>query len=225
MASIALLSFSLQSRNNSRRISFIAQNTNTISALEHYFHSKFGCNGLTQQRQGKNNLIESKVTAQKLEPILPATSPFAARLPNFHHRRFFRTKQSLGQHFLQDETTIQKIVEAFRDDASASSDSTNMVPRQRQKGEQSGNPIVEIGPGLGALTGPLLETFGTEKLQCIEIDGRAVELLEESFPNLRVLKQDVLQTDYEELANETGGPLNVVGNVSVFFFSQHPNVM
>lgn len=77
-----------------------------------------------------------------------------------------------------------------------------------------------MGPGPGALTGTLVELFGQDTLRCIEIDIRAVEMLHDQFPDLRVSLQDVLQVDYPSMANEEGGPLSVIGNLPYYITSQ-----
>ena len=131
----------------------------------------------------------------------------------------FRPKQSLGQNFLRDGNTVMKIVRAFGKDASETiklkADGKTMI-----EGEVPGIRLVELGPGPGALTDPLVETFGTDVLQCIEIDPRSVEMLGERHPNLRVRYEDVLQTDYPELAEDEGGPLSVIGNLPYYITSQ-----
>ena len=131
----------------------------------------------------------------------------------------FRPKQSLGQNFLRDGNTVMKIVRAFGKDASETikrrADGETMI-----EGEVPGIRLVELGPGPGALTDPLVQTFGTDVLQCIEIDPRSVEMLSERHPNLRVRYEDVLQTDYPQLAEDEGGPLSVIGNLPYYITSQ-----
>ena len=117
----------------------------------------------------------------------------------------YKPKQSLGQNFLRDGNTVAKIIRAFHDDA------TRDRPIQK---------IVELGPGAGALTDKLVETYGTDALQCIEIDDRSVELLTDKHRGLRVRHEDVLQTDYPSLANEEGQPLVVIGNLPYYITSQ-----
>jgi 16S rRNA (adenine1518-N6/adenine1519-N6)-dimethyltransferase len=120
----------------------------------------------------------------------------------------FRPKQSLGQNFLQDGNTVRRIVTAFASD----------IDQTRIEGESI--RAVELGPGAGAITGNLVETFGLDDLQCIEIDPRAVELLGKSQPGLRVTHMDVLQVDYDQMAKGEGGPLFVVGNLPYYITSQ-----
>ena len=100
-----------------------------------------------------------------------------------------KTRKRFGQHFLHDPGVLKRIVEAI---APAESDS-----------------IVEIGPGEGALTRPLLERIG--HLTVIEIDrDLAARLTEEFSPSrLTVVCADVLEFDFSTLALG----LRIVGNL------------
>jgi 16S rRNA (adenine1518-N6/adenine1519-N6)-dimethyltransferase len=100
-------------------------------------------------------------------------------------------KKSLGQHFLRDPNTIRKIADALEAPAEAA--------------------VVEIGPGMGALTGELARRF--ENLLAIEVDQRAVEYLAESLPEVEVRHQDILEIDWAQLAAEKGEDLWVIGNL------------
>lgn len=106
-------------------------------------------------------------------------------------------KQSLGQHFLIDPNMVRKIVASLRAPADA--------------------PVVEIGPGTGALTGELLERY--PRLTAIEIDERAVELLRTEFPNLDVRQADVLEFDWAEFAHGQETSLFVIGNLPYYVTS------
>jgi 16S rRNA (adenine1518-N6/adenine1519-N6)-dimethyltransferase len=108
-----------------------------------------------------------------------------------------RPKKRLGQHFLTDANVIGKIVDAV--------------------GAPPGAPVVEIGPGEGALTGPLLARY--PGLTAVEVDPEAVAHLRARFPALRVLHADVLDLDWAALAAEAGGPLWVVGNLPYYITS------
>ena len=72
-----------------------------------------------------------------------------------------------------------------------------------------GDNLVEIGPGLGALTGPLLEKLG--RLHVVEIDRDLIARLRATFPPacLTIHEGDALQFDFAEL----GTDLRVVGNL------------
>jgi len=101
-------------------------------------------------------------------------------------------RKRLGQHFLHDPIIIAKIVAAI-------------APRQDDL-------IVEIGPGLGAITQPLL--LRVENLHAVEIDDRlatAVGSLEGAH-KLHVHRADALRFDFSRIA-EDGRPLRIVGNL------------
>ena len=100
-------------------------------------------------------------------------------------------RKRFGQHFLTDTFVIEQIVSAIAPIA----------------GEQ----MVEIGPGLAALTQPLVERLG--KLTVIELD-RDLVLRLQAHPQLNVIASDVLRVDFTELAKTLETPkLRVVGNL------------
>jgi 16S rRNA (adenine1518-N6/adenine1519-N6)-dimethyltransferase len=100
-------------------------------------------------------------------------------------------RKRFGQHFLADRAIIDAIVSAI--------------------GPQPGQPVVEIGPGLAALTQPLVERLG--QLTVIELDRDLAARLR-GHPQLRVVESDVLKVDFTALAREAGVPrLRVVGNL------------
>jgi len=121
----------------------------------------------------------------------------------------FRPKQSLGQNFLQDQNTIDRFVAAFHKDACLS------TVEQPLK-------IVELGPGPGALTNVLYHKYPTKDITCIEIDPRAITMLETQFPNLQVTHADVLMVDYPSLSRSLPGdkPIAVIGNLPYYITSQ-----
>lgn len=108
-----------------------------------------------------------------------------------------KTRKSLGQHFLNDEITINKIVKG--------------IPARSQ------DRVVEIGPGAGALTGMLVEKF--EDLIAVEIDRRMVQHLEEKYPSLRVFEEDILKCDWNILLDREE-PVHIVGNLPYYITSQ-----
>lgn len=100
-------------------------------------------------------------------------------------------RKRFGQHFLSDHGIIDAIVAAIA--------------------PQPGDPMVEIGPGLAALTQPLVERLG--HLTVIELD-RDLALRLREHPQLRVIESDVLKVDFRALAATLGVPrLRVVGNL------------
>jgi 16S rRNA (adenine1518-N6/adenine1519-N6)-dimethyltransferase len=98
-------------------------------------------------------------------------------------------RKRFGQHFLVDQHYIRRIIEAI--------------------GPQRQDRIVEIGPGLGALTTPLLEKI--DHLDVVEIDRDIVAQLNATYPKARltVHAADALQFDFDSI----GETLRVVGNL------------
>ncbi len=109
-----------------------------------------------------------------------------------------RPKKYLGQHFLTDIPTAMRIADGL--------------------GGLDGGLVLEVGPGMGVLTGRLLERFG-ERLWVIEIDEESVVYLADKFPELipRILSEDFLQFDLKRI---TGGPISVIGNFPYNISSQ-----
>jgi 16S rRNA (adenine1518-N6/adenine1519-N6)-dimethyltransferase len=100
-------------------------------------------------------------------------------------------RKRFGQNFLTDGGIIDAIVDAIA--------------------PQAGEPLVEIGPGLMALTQPLVERVG--RMTVIELD-RDLALRLRLRPQLDVVESDVLKVDFRELAARLGVPkLRVVGNL------------
>jgi 16S rRNA (adenine1518-N6/adenine1519-N6)-dimethyltransferase len=118
----------------------------------------------------------------------------------------YRPKQSLGQNYLKDGNTVSKIIRAFHVDAS------QYLPEFSQ--------IVELGPGAGALTDKLIETYGVDTLQVIEIDERSIAILEDKHQGLRIHHDDVLQVDYRQLCRQQDHKLVVIGNLPYYITSQ-----
>jgi len=101
-------------------------------------------------------------------------------------------KKRFGQHFLVDPGFIDAIVRA-------------VAPRP-------GEALVEIGPGLGAMTDPLVERSG--RLTVIELDRDLAARLRRT-PGLEVIESDVLRVDFAALAAAAGDArqLRIVGNL------------
>jgi len=146
------------------------------------------------------NYVASSATKSQSDTSITNVSPFASeagvastatpRLPSGS----YRPKQSLGQNYLKDPNTVAKILRAFHTDATLYHSAAASNPTDRPV-----LSIVELGPGAGALTDQLVQTYGTDCLQCIEIDERSVQLLQEKHPALNIRHEDVLQVDYSEL--------------------------
>jgi 16S rRNA (adenine1518-N6/adenine1519-N6)-dimethyltransferase len=103
-----------------------------------------------------------------------------------------KARKRFGQHFLHDQNIIHKIISAL-----------NPQPEQN---------IVEIGPGQGALTLPLLKRC--QKLTAIELDRDLIPILQRKSADigeLTLMNQDVLNFDLAEI-NLTP-PFRMVGNL------------
>ena len=99
-------------------------------------------------------------------------------------------RKRFGQHFLTDRGIIEDIVQAIAPVA--------------------GQAMVEIGPGLGAMTQPLVERLG--HLTVIELDRDLAVLLRKK-PELTVIESDVLRVDFRALAEVAKPKLRIVGNL------------
>ena len=84
-------------------------------------------------------------------------------------------------------------------------------------GAPSDAHVVEVGAGTGVLTERLAQRV--ETLTAIEIDERAVTVLRERVPGADVRTEDVRDTDWAALAEETGGPLWVLSNTPYYLTS------
>lgn len=99
-------------------------------------------------------------------------------------------RKRFGQNFLHDKEIIATIIASI--------------------GATHDDSVVEIGPGQGALTLPLLKQC--EALTAIEIDRDLVAALEaRKLPNLTIHSADALKLDFNDLF--TGQPLRIVGNL------------
>jgi len=111
-------------------------------------------------------------------------------MSNSHHGH--RARKRFGQNFLHDENIIQRIIHS-------------VSPRP-------GDNIVEIGPGLGALTELLFET--SNNINVVELDRDLVTRLQQRFgsnENFHIHSADALKFDFSSLA--TDKKIRVVGNL------------
>jgi 16S rRNA (adenine1518-N6/adenine1519-N6)-dimethyltransferase len=100
-------------------------------------------------------------------------------------------RKRFGQHFLADRSIIEDIVQAIN--------------------PQAGQVMVEIGPGLAALTQPLVERLG--RLIVIELDRDLAARLRK-HAQLEVIESDVLKVDFTQVAQtQAVNKLRVVGNL------------
>ena len=115
-----------------------------------------------------------------------------------------RTKKSFGQNFLTDLNVLKNIVEA--------ADIT------------SNDNVIEIGPGIGALTEQLAQSAG--EVLALEIDQDLIPVLKEvlsPYDNVKVINQDVLQANLPELIKQEfkdpTRPIKVVANLPYYITS------
>ena len=115
-----------------------------------------------------------------------------------------KARKRFGQNFLVDERVIADIVRAI--------------------GPETDDIMVEIGPGLGALTGPLLQRLS--QLHVVEIDRDIIAHLERAYPQDRLIIHagDALKFDLTQLPES----LRIVGNLPynissplLFYFSEY----
>ena len=104
----------------------------------------------------------------------------------------YRTKKRFGQHFLHDQQIIKQIVNAVQ-----------IIDNQT---------LVEIGPGQGAITMPLLQKF--KQLTAIELDRDLIKPLTKQsaqYGDLNLISADILTIDFNEVFS--GQSLSIVGNL------------
>ena len=109
-----------------------------------------------------------------------------------------RPKKQLGQHFLNDRNIAGKIVSALE--------------------AENVDAILEVGPGMGVLTGLLLQRY-CERFWAAEVDAESVEYLKIHFPELnnRLIHSDFLRYSLREISN---GSIAIIGNFPYNISSQ-----
>lgn len=110
-----------------------------------------------------------------------------------HH---FSVQKKFGQNFLVDDHILDGIVQAAK------------ITEQ--------DTVLEIGPGMGSLTQPLLEA--AEQVIAVEVDPLLIPILKEnlkSYPNLKLIHGDILKLDLKELLPE-GKRAKVVANLPYY---------
>lgn len=113
-------------------------------------------------------------------------------------------RKSLGQNFLVDDAVSRRIVDAAR--------------------IQPGDLVVEIGPGLGALT--RLLAAHAEQVIAIELDQSIIPALNQELAhcdNVRIVHGDALEVDYQELT--AGRPVRIVANLPYYITSHAIRVL
>lgn len=108
-----------------------------------------------------------------------------------------RLTKSLGQNFLTDANIIRKITES---------------------GELSEKDLViEVGPGIGALTVSLAQQAG--RVVAVEIDKKLIPVLDETvgtLPNTAIIHGDILKVDLSQVIMGWNGPVKVISNLPYY---------
>ena len=109
-----------------------------------------------------------------------------------------RAKKSLGQHFLTDLSVADRIAATMTDHRLL--------------------PLLEVGPGMGVLTEPLLRAG--HDLRVVELDRESVAYLQAHFPALqgRIVEADFLKLDLKEVMGD--GQFAIIGNYPYNISSQ-----
>ncbi|MDC0807604.1 rRNA adenine dimethyltransferase family protein, partial [Collinsella aerofaciens] len=121
-------------------------------------------------------------------------------------RHGFTFKKSFGQNFLTDTNILQKIVDTAEIDKQVN--------------------VIEIGPGIGALTEFLAENAA--EVMAFEIDDRLVPILADTlrdFDNVTVVNQDILKVDLNQYIAEFKNPdlpIKVVANLPYYITTPIP---
>lgn len=107
----------------------------------------------------------------------------------------FSASKRFGQNFIKDNRVLEDIVEA------------SCLTKEES--------VVEIGPGLGALTEVLSEA--ADQVYAVEVDRKLIPILEETLKgrdNIHIINQDIMKTDVKAL---TGGrPFRIVANLPYY---------
>ena len=100
-------------------------------------------------------------------------------------------KRRLGQHFLTDPRLLARIADALE-----------AGPR---------DVVLEVGPGMGGLTAPLVERAG--RVIAIEKDRELIPILKSRFPGLDLIEADALELDWHTLTQPGEPGLLITGNI------------
>ena len=108
----------------------------------------------------------------------------------------WRPRKKLGQHFLRDRSIVHRITST-----------AGFLPTSH---------VLEVGPGMGALTLPLAGSVG--HIYAVEKDGKLVERLESelhrrSISNVTLIHEDILKMKFEDLPLSLNDRMGVIGNL------------
>ena len=127
------------------------------------------------------------------------TTPLSAQIKSLLRQSGLKARKTLGQHFLVDESILSVILDA-----------AELIPQ---------DTVIEVGPGLGILTGELARRAGN--VIAVELDGGLASFLQRRFStqsNLYVINADILKVRLSQLL---GGKNNykVVANLPYYITS------
>ena len=134
------------------------------------------------------------------------TEPLLTQTRKLLHRFDLKARKGLGQHFLIDDEVLKLIVST-----------AGLTPD---------DVVIEIGPGLGVLTGELAREAG--QVIAVELDDKLAAILKETltpFDNVVVVNEDILRIDPATLLQEHGakpssrGSYKVVANLPYYITS------
>lgn len=137
----------------------------------------------------------------------PSTLLGAARVRSLLDTRGIKPRKALGQNFVIDPNTIRKVIDATEISA--------------------GDPVLEIGPGVGSLTVGLLDAGAS--VTAIEVDERLVPILEEVTRGraVRIVCADALQTDLGSVSASAlvaNLPYNVAATIVIKVLETAPGI-
>lgn len=109
-----------------------------------------------------------------------------------------KAKKALGQHFLTSLDIAQRIADTLT--------------------EYKGMPVIEVGPGMGVLTEPLLQCG--HQLKVVELDTESVSYLQQRFPQLQpdIIADDFLKLNLHQVYGDR--PFCIIGNYPYNISSQ-----
>lgn len=131
--------------------------------------------------------------------IYPMEMTLAKKTKAIIEKYDFRIQKRYGQNFLVDEGVLERIIAAAE--------------------ISKADTVLEIGPGIGTLSGNLAGNAG--HLICVEIDKNLIPILEETLSeheNITIINDDILKVDVAKLCEEYNGgqPIKVVANLPYY---------
>ena len=109
-----------------------------------------------------------------------------------------KAKKYLGQHFLKDESIVERIADSLSGDVRS---------------------VLEIGPGMGVLTKYLLQREDID-FKAVEIDSESVAYLGSHYPRLQVVEADFLRLNLADLLPQGVDSMAIIGNFPYNISSQ-----